>query len=341
MVLDLDKREREILGCLVELYTTSAHAVGSAAITKHLKKHKISAASVRAILVKLEKSGLLMQPHTSSGRIPTPLGWKIYLADFSAFKLRQSDKVFLDDIKADSPGEFISQLGLRLSDLSGQLAWVSAPRFVGTSIKKLGIIRFKPRNFFVFCETPNGFVQQKQVELRFDLDQTELNKVENFLNAKLTNRSLRDVYGIIEAEIHQDCNLCHNLLEAVTALSTQGLPVVETEITLQGRGKLAAQPEIAQSSELSGILRILENKMVLLEFINQLLISKEIQVRFGAEEHLAGTLGLSCVAGPWGQPTNPGPTGLGVIGPSRMPYSRLIPVVDYASQLLGKFWMTV
>lgn len=336
--MQLNTRHIRILEAVVELYASSATPVSSAALVEKTRDLGVSAATIRNTMAELEESRLLQKPHKSAGRVPTETGMRIYLDLGSpAAALHWQDRKTLDSCHEESGSPFAKTLASKLSKLSGQLTMVAVPRFSGTRFKQIGMARCAPGKLLVWFVSPSGGVQETMVNQEFDIPGDDLSRILLILNDKLSNRTLPEVRSIIETELRGDRIRYDSHLRAAMEIGVRALPPPEYALFIDGTSSLARQPEFATGNTLHELLVAIEDREKLLELLDILLRERGVQVVLGSEHQLEPLSHLSCVGSSTQTAQTQTPV-IGVLGPARMDYPRLIPVVGYASELLSIYW---
>jgi heat-inducible transcriptional repressor len=336
--MELERRSNTILQLIVEAYIQNAQPVSSAAVAVKNPELNLSSATIRAVMADLETEGLLHQPHTSAGRIPTERGLRRYLDNMVSMKLRPWDRTRLEAKTSGSDASrFPAHLGQALSGLSGQMAVVAVPRFLGSRLKEVGLVRCGHMRVLAYFVSPHGLVQQKLVQTDVDLTPEELTRVQNYLNAHLAGRTLAQVRAHLQTELEEAAATRDELKRHAAQLGVQLLPAAELEVLVEGTTQLFDQPEFADLGTLRALLRTIEEKELVLRVLDRLLDGRGLQVMLGSEHPLRELPDLACVGYCW-----EGPGGdraaISLWGPTRMDYGRLMPLVSYASELLGRFW---
>lgn len=333
--MQLDARARSILQIAVEAYIDEAQPVSSATVLRRGTALALSSATIRTVMADLEAQGLLYQPHTSAGRIPTEQGLRVYLELMNP-KLHPWDRSRLEQATVQSdPTEFPVALGQGLAVLSGQVAVVAVPRFVGSRFREVGLVRLDPGRFVAYFVSPGGLVQQKLVEVDFDLTGEELTSVQNFLNEKLRDRSPEAVRALVREELAQAEALRDSMRLHALEICRQVLPEPEMRVHVEGAVRLVDQPEFADVEKLRAVLRALEDKTALLRLLDRILDGSGVNVLLGSQE----VPELACVGAGLTTPT--GQSAISLLGPLRMDYGRLVPMVSYAVRLLEGYWQRI
>lgn len=344
--MQMDRRSNMILQLVVDAYIHNAAPVSSAAVLKRAPRLDMSPATVRLVMADLEAQGLLKQPHTSSGRVPTERGWRVYvdhlgLPGLGHDRLRSRDRSRLEAAAQQSDAKtFPNQLGQTLSGLCGQLTVLAVPKFWGSRLREVGLVRCDAQRILAYFVSPNGLVQQKLLHTDFDFTHDELARIQNYLNTKLAHRTLAQVRTLIASELADasaDVGDDSTLKTRALAIGKQLLPDVQLDVLIEGASHLLDQPEFADARKVRGVLRTLEEKKALWHLLNCILEQKGVHVVLGSEHGLSKMADVACVGCTW-ESASGDKTAISLLGPSRMDYGRLVPLLGYASEVFGRFW---
>ena len=341
--MELDKRANIILQHVVEMFIGDAQPVSSGALAKRLKKAlDVSPATIRSVMADLEAKGFLHQPHTSAGRVPTEKGFRAYLDHLGEPRLRAGDRSALEaSIDSSELADLPESLGQGLAGLSGQVAMVAVPRLLDSRIKEVGLVRHGERRFLAIFVSHGGLVQQKMVEHSFDVDAESLSCAQNFLNEQLQSQTVpelrRRIREVLDGQRSQYDSLRRVALEIVDRALPDPNDTGGFNIIVEGASHLVGQPEFSDLDRLRSLLEAIESRRGLLELLDRVLDGQGVKVLLGSEHHVSDLPSVACVGVP-----SPGPGGhsgaVTLLGPSRMNYGRLVPLVDYAAHLLGRYW---
>ena len=334
--MELDERRQKILQLVVDVYIETAQPVSSAAVARRQRSQRISPATIRAVMADLESAGYLSQPHTSAGRIPTQAGLRAFVDGLVRPKLRPWDRTRLEAAATADAASFPGSLGQSLALLSGHVAVMVLPRFLGAYFREVGFARCGPGRFLAYFVSPSGLIQQKLVVVDFDLDADELLRIQNYLNESLTGRTLQEVHQMIQQQLADAQICCHVLRRNALEMGARALPELELDVLVEGATHLMDQPEFADVGRLRELLRVIEEKGALLQLLDSIIKTPGIKVVMGSEAH-GDFADLALVGGVAGG-SNVGRATITLLGPTRMDYGRLLPLVGYASELFGKFW---
>ena len=343
--MDLDPRSHAVLNAIVESYIDDAQAVSSGSVAQRLHHLGLSPATIRNVMAELETAGLLHQPHPSAGRVPTDQGLRVYLDSLGETRVRRSDRAHLESITASAePSVVPATIGQSLAELSGQVAVVGVPRFLGTRCKEVALVRYDARRFVAFFVSPGGLVQQKLVDVDFDLDQEELLQAQNFLNDKLKTLTVTELRALIRLEMEKNLVAVDNLRRQALTIGARALPEPvaneKLELIVEGASHLVGQPEFADPRHLRNLLEAIEDRNALLLLLQRILDGGGVKVVLGSEHQVRPLEEVTCVGSTWVGPAGQ-PAAVTLLGPARMDYGRLMPLVGYATRLFGRYWEVI
>ncbi len=340
---ELNERSRRILEAIIEDYIVSAEPVGSRAVTRrHLLG--LSPASVRNVMADLEEMGYISAPHTSAGRVPTEKGYRYYIDSLLQVKqLSVLDQQRIEEhyrLKGLRMEETLREVGKVLSSISHYTGLVLAPRFHTTYFRHMEFVRLSSGRILVILVTQSGIVQNKLIETDEDLSQSELEQMGNYLNHTLAGLTIQEVKARIISEMAQEKALYHRLLKRALQLSRQAiLDEEDGEVFIEGATQMLEQPEFSNLERMKRLFRAFEQKSQLIEILDKSQGAAGVQIFIGSESEYSEIEGCSLVTAAYS--SRRGTIGtLGVLGPTRMPYSLVIPIVDYTARLVSKILET-
>jgi heat-inducible transcriptional repressor len=336
----LEERNKQILTSVINEYVLTAEPVGS---RKLAKKYNInlSSATIRNVMSDLEDMGLLHQPHTSAGRIPTEKALRFYVNSIlkvKDLKLREKDRIRKRyQFSELETSDIIKQTSEVLSVLSHQMSIVSAPKIIGTVLKHIEFIKISTNRILVIFVSQSGFVQNRIVEDQEDISQDELDKYSNYLGDILVGISLEEVREKLDEEMQKEKIAYDQLLSKALQLSKKALgKELEPELYMEGKINLLECPEFSEVGRMKTLLQALEEKNLLLNLLDKTMDAEGVQIFIGSEVQLSDMQTLSIITSPYRQGKNV-VGALGIIGPTRMDYLKLIPIVEYSAQLVTEF----
>lgn len=339
---DLNNRARKILSAITQEYLATGEAVGSRKVTRRYGVD-LSPATVRNVMADLEELGLIRQPHTSAGRVPTELGLRFFVD--SLLKVRQLSQKEREELASHyafpsaEVDTVLREAGKVLSDLSSHTVVVVAPSRDADVLTHVEFIRLAdPHNLLAILVSQSGRVANKIIHLDAPLGSDELERINNYLNEKLDGKTLAEVRAILAAELADERTRYDALAQRALTISAQALPEGQPDVIVEGHANLFSH--ILSSSEqqpdgerLKALFRTLEDRRLLLRLLEQTESASGIRVFIGAETAIPELSDYTVVTTPY----SAGDLAvgvLGVIGPTRMNYSRVISLVDFTAQLL-------
>jgi len=333
----LIQRELEVLTAIVEDYIAKAQPVGSRTVSK-TGSMRLSPASIRNTMADLTDKGYLEQPHTSSGRVPTAKAFRLYLDQ--VMQLRPLP-ISMKEMMASSLG----QAGLEIDDIlrhasrvlssaSRQVCMVLAPRHSLARWRQIDFVLLRPGLVMAILVLQGGLVQKRVVTVADDIGADDLVHFGNYLNHHFQNLTVSEVRGRIIAEMaaakRELSNLTGRAMQlAMDAFSTTDAP----EVFVEGTLNMLSQPEFTDLGVMREVLGALEERTRLLEVLDKTMAEYRTVVVLGAEAQVSDLAGCGLVSSPYG--TQGAPLGaVSVIGPLRMDYAEVVPLVNYTAQLI-------
>jgi len=340
MTQTLNERKKEILFAVINDYITTAIPVASKTISRKYRI-ELSSATIRSVMADLEEMGFLYHPHTSAGRIPTKSGFKFFVESLIQVKnLSDKDKNMIERRYAQDAinlSEIMKDTSKILSSISNYAGIVLTPSKTRTILKKISFIKLRGNRLLAVLVSKRGIVQNKIVEIDEVVEEHELEQIHNYLNSILSNLSIEELKEKILKEMQKEKNKCDKLLSKAIKLGYKTLSLTSgsSELYIEGESNLVDQPEFSDSQKIKAILKTLERKTLLVEILEKTLSAEGIQIFIGAEVTHPELNDLSLITSRYvGEDGVIGT--LGVIGPTRMDYQKIIPLVDYTAKFLTK-----
>lgn len=337
----LTERESQILNCVVEAYVQAANPVGSSYLTREFNLG-ISSATVRNVMNDLEEMGFLCQPHVSAGRVPTDKGYRFYVDSvMSIQRLRSRDRRFiqssLNSYTADVR-QILDAASRVLGRISAQLGVVLEPRFYQGIFKKMELVGVAENRIMAIISIESGLVKTILMEIESAVSREQLHQTSFIINERLSGLSLREVKETIDLRL-TDVALGEDGLIRVIIDSSDRLFSFEDddEVHLGGTKNIVSNPEFSEQKDIARIVGLIESKDSIMSKFHlhdgvQLLIS------IGEENEEVVFHSCSVIAAPYSIGNVSG--ALGVVGPTRMAYARIIPLVNYMGTALTKMLST-
>jgi heat-inducible transcriptional repressor len=335
-VTDIGARAKRILHAVVSEYLATGDAVGSETVTRRYGVD-VSPATVRNVMSDLEDQGLLRHLHTSAGRIPTDRGLRYYVDTLLRVRsLSQTEKEGIRERLAVAPSDVpdVMQRTTRvLRELSHLAVVVQAPRPESDAISHLEFVRLRENTLLAVIATASGQIQNKLVTTEFAMSAGDLDQVNNYLNSLVAGLTLAEMRARIAKEIEDDKIANNQVLARALELAVAAVPAdpVASGLLIDGQSNLLTGTEDVDRAK--RVMRALEEKDLLVRLLDRTLSAPGICVFIGAEANLPDLTDISVVAASYGGEGRPLGT-IGVIGPSRMNYSKVIPLVDFTAEVI-------
>jgi heat-inducible transcriptional repressor len=328
-----------VLRAVVAGYVGEAAPIGSKTLAQLLPMN-LSAASVRSVLGELAELGLVEKPHASAGRVPTGLGLRLFVdvllphADLALFE--QRDIAWrLDDVDA---GDVVHVTSALLSRHTRQLGFVVTPRLDRIVLRHVGLVRLSSDRLLLILVSRAGSAYRRVVETSEPLAQAELDKITALLSERVDGRTLPEVREALAREAEALRHQANRLLELAVSVGRRALAEDDdaaVDLVIETRLALLDQPEFRDPRRVRDLFEAVETKALLLGVLDQMLEQEGVRVAFGDELEEPSLRHCALVAARYGG--RDGVLGtLGVIGPSRMDYPRVVALVDFLSRAIGE-----
>ncbi|MDH4394889.1 MAG: heat-inducible transcriptional repressor HrcA [Limnobacter sp.] len=331
----LDERARSILKTLVERYIADGVPVGSRALSK-FSSLDLSPASIRNVMSDLEELRLVTSPHTSAGRIPTPLGYRMFVDSLLTVKPLSSDveHILSDGIQQDDPNRVISKAVDLLSGLSSFAGVITAPRKAAT-FKQVEFLSLSERRVLLIIVTPDGDVQNRILICEKPYPQSQLIEAANFFNEHYSGMSFTQAKYRLSEELSTISKDISRLMEAAVNAGAESAENQADTVLVSGERKLLNIADWATDMDrLKKMFGVFEQRTELLHLLESSNSAQGVQIFIGGDSSLVPMREMSVISAPYGINGNIVGT-LGVIGPTRMAYEKLIPIVDITAKLVS------
>jgi heat-inducible transcriptional repressor len=335
----LDERSKSLLKTLVERYIADGQPVGSRTLSK-ASGLELSPATIRNVMADLEELGLIASPHTSAGRIPTARGYRLFVDTMLTAKpaIVGADARPIDTgsaLQPDQPQRVIASAAHLLSNLSNFVGVVTAPRKPSV-FHHIEFLRLGERRVLVIMVSPDGDVQNRVIFTAQDLNQGELAEASNRLNAHYAGLSLEAVRERLKSEVDALRGEIAGLMSAAVQAGTEAMAEEQERVVISGeRNLLAVQDFNNDMGSLRRLFDMFEQKTQLMRLLDVSSRAEGVRIYIGGESQVVPFEELSIVSSPYevdGQVVGT----LGVIGPTRMAYDRMIQIVDITSRMISQ-----
>jgi heat-inducible transcriptional repressor len=331
--MQLDIRAQTLLKALVERYIADGQPVGSRALAK-ISGLELSPATIRNIMSDLEELGLVASPHTSAGRIPTPRGYRLFVDSLLTVQTIDESTVESRLQAGVSSQKIIASAAQVLSSLSHFAGVVLAPRREMT-FQQIEFLRLSEKRILLVIVAPNGDVQNRLLLTETDYSPNQLVQAANYINQNYSGLSFDEVRVKLNEELRQLQNDMMRLMQAAVEAGTDAMRDDAEDVVISGERNLLSVDDLSSNmSSLRKLFDIFEQKTGLAALLDTSSKASGVQIFIGGESHLVPLEDMSIVTAPY--ESNGKIVGtLGVIGPTRMAYERVIPIVDITARLLS------
>lgn len=334
------ERSRHVLTAIVEDYIRTAEPVSSKAIAAKCSLG-VSPATIRNIMAELESEGFLSQPHTSAGRVPTDKSFRFYLDSLRRLdELPEGDKALLRRSceRPSAVEDILTETARALSTLSSCAALMFIPRKDSFVIKHINILPMDSTSLMVVIVSTLGMARTRLIRLGEDAGSLDVERISNYLNSIGAGLTVRELRARVVEEMKKVKNLYDELLSNALKLGAMALDDQNSSdgLYVEGKATMFDQPEFRDDFEkMKKLFSAFEEKSLLVRILDKSMEENGIHIYIGSESPVKEFSGLSFVTAPYGSKGEMLGT-LGVIGPVRMNYSKIIPLVDYTAALLSK-----
>lgn len=330
----LDDRSKLLLKALVERYIADGQPVGSRTLSK-ASGLELSPATIRNVMSDLEELGLIVSPHTSAGRIPTARGYRLFVDTMLTVQPHHyATHASSHSLAPDQPQKVISNAANLLSSLSQFVGVVIAPR--RTSVfRHIEFLRLSERRLLVIIVSPDGDVQNRVIFTEVDYSQAQLVEAANFLNSNYVGLDIDQVRERLQNEVESLRSEIASLMQAAVQVSSQAITETQDEVVIAGERNLLAVSDFSSDmSHLRRAFELFEQKAQLMRLLDVTGQAEGVRIFIGGESQVVPFEDLSIVSSPYEVDGKVVGT-LGVIGPTRMAYDRMIQIVDITSKLVS------
>jgi heat-inducible transcriptional repressor len=326
----LDDRSKLLLKALVERYIADGQPVGSRTLSK-ASGLDLSPATIRNVMSDLEELGLIVSPHTSAGRVPTARGYRLFVDTMLTVQPQQLGSHVL---APDQPQKVISNAAHLLSSLSQFVGVVIAPRRT-SAFRHMEFLRLSERRVLVIIVSPDGDVQNRVIYTEVDHSQAELVEAANFLNSHYVGLDIEQVRERLHGEVESLRTEIASLMAAAVTMNSEAVAESQDEVVISGERNLLKLNDF--SSDMGNLRRafaLFEQKAQIMRLLDIAGQAEGVRIFIGGESQVVPFEELSVVSAPY--EVNGKLVGtLGVIGPTRMAYDRMIQIVDITSKLVS------
>ncbi len=333
--MDLTERKRKILNTIITDYIERAEPVGSRTLTKRYE-FDISPATIRNEMADLEEMGYLKQPHTSAGRIPSQKGYRFFVDHLiSSGLLTSKTKILQKKLKSRKVldlNEIIQETARSLAEITEYTSLVLGPRPSRSSFQEIRLFPIGNQQVLLVLTTESGIVESKPVKVSSDLTIPDMEKISEYLNQKLAGLTIDDITPSLMRELRTDLIKETDVVEHTLYVLAESFKQSGEKLALGGTTNILKQPEFNDLHKVRELLSFFENENSLMELLTD---AEGIVVRIGRENPREEIQDCSVITASYELKGRPLGT-IGVLGPTRMDYSRVIAIVDQIAKELTK-----
>ncbi|MBV8090090.1 MAG: heat-inducible transcriptional repressor HrcA [Alphaproteobacteria bacterium] len=340
LIVELNERSREIFRVIVDGYVATGEPVGSRTLSRRLGQN-LSPATIRNVMADLEDAGLLYSPHTSAGRLPTEAGLRLFVHGLlEVGRLAEDERRSIESLcvaRGKSLSQALEEATSALSGLSHCAGIVVVPKF-DRPLKHLEFVHLGPGRALVVLVTEDGIVENRVIEVPLGLPPASLVAAGNYLNARLIGRTIEEAKSEIEDEIASNRAQLDELSSKLVAAGLASWAGGEgNALIVRGQANLLEDvTALADLERLRTLFEMLETRETMLRLLDASRHAEGVQIFIGAESDLFGVTGCSMVIAPYQNSREQIVGAIGVIGPTRLNYARIIPMVDYTAKVIGR-----
>lgn len=334
--MSLEPRALTLLKTLVERYIAEGQPVGSRALSK-LSKLDLSPATIRNIMADLEEMGFVSSPHTSAGRVPTPRGYRVFVDTLLTVQ-PVSEKSIESNLQLTSqlgkPQKIISNAAQMLSSLTQFAGVVLSPQHE-SAFQQIEFLRLSEKRILLVIVTPNGDVQNRLLLTEVDYTPSQLNEAATYINSHYNGLSFNQIRLRLQNELKEIHSDLSKLMQTAIEAGDEAVSDNSEDVVIAGENNLLSVNDFAYDlNSLRKLFDMFEQKTALMQLLDVSSKASGIQIYIGGESQLLPMDDMSVVTAPY-QVNGKIVGTLGVIGPTRMAYQKVIPIVDITARLLS------
>ncbi|MEK7818931.1 MAG: heat-inducible transcriptional repressor HrcA [Bacteroidota bacterium] len=333
---NLSKREETILHNIIERFIRTATPVGSRFISQKTEIG-LSPATIRNVMADLEEFGYLAHPHTSAGRVPTDLGYRTYidkLMEPETVSFSHQEKILQQLNSTNEPEEILRLTSKIISSITKQLSIVTIPRFEKTILEKLELVHISSNKIVVLLSLDNGIVKTAMIEIHEEISRFKIDEITTVLNEKLAGLTISEIRETFKDRIKNssidETSLIRLFVDSVDKIFE---PTKNESLHINIPTEVLNQPEFVNVNQFRTIVELLENKEMVIHIFKKNEMSNSVKVAIGCETGERRLEQFSVVSSNYTFGTETGT--IGIIGPRRMQYNKVMPLVDYVAHSLS------
>jgi heat-inducible transcriptional repressor len=337
---DLDERTKKVLWSIIQCYIDRNAPVSSFMVKKRFS-FGLSPATIRNTMADLESSGFITQPHTSAGRIPTDKAYRLYVDGLLRQNSRSVNTILLRKLYDRLRGmqrdlkTLISETSRTLSFFSSCVGIVTPPKAEEEVLRSIRFINHEKNRALSIMIFENGTVKNRMIDLHSSFSMNQLTKIARYLNDTFAGMSLKEIRQEIVSQLSRQKMACNLLITNALKICEEMIIWQSDDLLGDGLTGTSNLPDFTDIGQIKNILKTIEDKHMILKLLNEVDDTKGVQVFVGLESIIPSMKTLSMVVSPYAYRKRTSGT-IGIIGPTRMNYEQLIPIVDHTARALTK-----
>ena len=340
MDLEPNNRAQYLLKVLIQKYISDGSPIGSRTLLED-SGLDLSPATIRHVMSDLEDHGLIRAPHTSSGRIPTARGYRMFVE--TLVRYQKPDTGYIDEIQSDlradnyDTGQLIDKVSNTLSRITSLAGIVKVPKGDNVSLKRIEFLPLSENRILTILVLNNDEVQNRILDTKEKHSASELQKVSNFINENYANQSLDSIRMKLVSDMDETRLSMNEEMQDIISTASKAMEVAdenEDEFIVAGERNLMDFAELSNVEKLKQLFDAFSSKRMMIDLLDRSISADGVQIFIGSESGFSMLDDCSVVAAPYKLSKNQVGV-LGVIGPKRMAYDRVVPIVDLTAKMLG------
>ena len=340
MDLEPNNRAQYLLKVLIQKYISDGSPIGSRTLLED-SGLDLSPATIRHVMSDLEDHGLIRAPHTSSGRIPTARGYRMFVDTLVRYQKPDTD--YIDEIQSDlradnyDTGQLIDKVSNTLSRITSLAGIVKVPKGDNVSLKRIEFLPLSENRILTILVLNNDEVQNRILDTKEKHSASELQKVSNFINENYANKSLDSIRMKLVSDMDETRLSMNKEMQDIISTASKAMEVAdenEDEFIVAGERNLMDFAELSNVEKLKQLFDAFSSKRMMIDLLDRSISADGVQIFIGSESGFSMLDDCSVVAAPYKLSKNQVGV-LGVIGPKRMAYDRVVPIVDLTAKMLG------
>jgi heat-inducible transcriptional repressor len=339
-----DARGQAILSAIISEHLVTGEPVGSKSVAeKFANAYGWSSATIRNVMSELEEAGLVEQPHTSAGRVPTDRGYRFYVDNLLGVLSLSDDDLRLinGELGFNEPDRLMERTSQLLSALSQNVGIVVSPSLANDRLQHIEFVNLSEKRILVVLVSAPNIVHNKIIRLEETLSQEDLDRTARYLNVEFSGKSLAVIRTEILRLMHEEKTLFDKLLQTAIILCSESIESEDLgELYVDGASNIVSKPDFSNFERLRGLLRTFEEKSRLVQILNECIerdvsAKGNVQIVIGSENITPTLQNCSLITAPYRLGGGSAGT-LSVLGPTRIEYARMISIVSYVARMLEK-----